>query len=215
MLRRVLATVLVLTLLPAGLSGCQRKVSVQTGERITCRFGDVIKDTVHTVKVPASQAGLYSVKTSFSVCPRHQAVMSLYDKAQKDISANKSSSAKQLLSRVIAQDPNFGQAAAQLAALKAGKKANPDLVTTRQGTGGTAGGTSSGSGSTGGSSGGTNTGGGTEAARRSARRADPHARRVGARVAHRLQDRRHRSRRARAHPRVPPAARGATRSRPW
>jgi hypothetical protein len=153
MLRRVLATVLVLTLLPAALSGCQRKVSVQTGERITCRFGDTIKDTVRTVKVPASEAALYSVKTSFGVCTKHEQLLSLYLKAQKDIAANKMTSAKQLLSKVVASDPSFALASAQLAALNAGKKPAPDLATTAQSTGssttgGSTGGTSGGSGST-------------------------------------------------------------------
>jgi hypothetical protein len=136
--RRVLATVLALTLLLAGLSGCQRKVSVQTGERITCRFGDVIKDTVHMVQVPAPEATLYSVKTSFGICERHEKLLSLYEKAQNDISANKLAAAQQELGQVVAGDPKFAQAAAQLAALKAGERPVPDLATGRQATGTTA-----------------------------------------------------------------------------
>jgi hypothetical protein len=155
MLRRVLATVLVLTLLPAALSGCQRKVSVQTGERITCRFGDVIKDTVDTVKVPASEAGLYSVKTSFAVCTKHEQLLALYQKAQADITANKMASAQQLLSKVVAVDPKFALAAAQLATLRAGKKPTPDLVTTRQSTGTPTSGGGSTSGGNGSTTGGT------------------------------------------------------------
>ena len=115
MLRRVLATVLALALLTFALSGCQRNVTVQTGERVTCRFGDVIKDTVHTTKVPANEAINYSVKTSFGLCERHKQLLATYDKAQKDIAANKMSSAQGLLTRVVAADPNFAQAAAQLA----------------------------------------------------------------------------------------------------
>jgi hypothetical protein len=164
MLRRVLATVLVLTLLPAALTGCQRKVSVQTGERITCRFGDVIKDTVHTVKVPAAEAALYNVKTSFAVCDRHEQLLATYEKAQKDIAANKLKSAAELLSKVVAVDPKFAQAATQLAAIKAGNRPTPDLTTVRQPTGtATSGGTSTGgtnSGGTGSTTGGTKPPGG-------------------------------------------------------
>ncbi len=135
MLRRVLAAVLALTLLPAGLSACQRKVSVQTGERIVCRFGDIIEDTVRTVKVPASEAALYSAKESFGVCARHRQLLSLYREAQDDISANRLVPAQQLLAQVVAADPDFAQAATQLAGLEAGNRPAPDRATTGYSTG--------------------------------------------------------------------------------
>jgi hypothetical protein len=142
--RRIVAVLLALALVPLGTVGCQRTVSVQTGERVTCRYGDVIKDTVRTIKVPASKAAQYSVKTSFSLCERHERLLSLYMKAQDQIRANKLSVAKGLLAQVVAGDPKFEQAATQLAAINAGKKPAPDLSVRPDGTGGSSGGSSSG-----------------------------------------------------------------------
>jgi hypothetical protein len=153
MLRRVLAIVLAVAVLPTALVGCQNKVSVQTGERVTCRYGDTIKDTVHTIKVPAAEASTYSVKTSFGLCERHERLLALYAKAQDQIAAGKFDSAKQLLSRVVAGDAAFGQAAAQIAAINAGKKPTPDRTVVQQPTGG--GSTSGSSGSSTGGSGST------------------------------------------------------------
>ena len=159
MLRRVLAIALALAVLPAGLSACQRKVSVQTGERIVCRYGDTIKDTVHTVEVPASEASLYTVKTSFGICERHERMLSLYMRAQDAIAANRLDSARSLLASVVAGDPKFEQAAPQLAAIKAGRKPTVDPTVKQQPTGNS---TSGGSGSNGSTTGSGSSTGGTK-----------------------------------------------------
>lgn len=125
MIRRI-TSLLLLGALVASMTGCARKVSVETGQRINCRYGHVISNNVRTVQVPAADAGRYIVVTLESVCPRHQKLAALYEQAQKELEAGQTGPAAAKLKTIVASDPAFAQAATQLEVIKSGGKPTPD-----------------------------------------------------------------------------------------
>lgn len=109
------------------LTGCtQPKVKVRTGEKITCTYGEVIKDTVKEIEVPKAEAGSYMSSTRIITCPRHQLLEKLYAEAQAAIGAGDLKTAQAKLEEIVKSDKAFKKAAQQLADVKAGKKPTPD-----------------------------------------------------------------------------------------
>jgi hypothetical protein len=119
------------------LSGCQQKVTVEAGERVVCTYGEVVTDTVKTIEVPADQADRYGVVERTVTCERHARLADLYAAAQTAIRSGDLKTAREKLAAVVAGDPLFLKAAAQLKDIEAGKKPQPD-------SGGSTGGGSSG-----------------------------------------------------------------------
>lgn len=124
------------------LAGCGPKmVEVQTGEKTVCTYGETVSSTVKTVEVPADKASGYKVTVKTVVCARHKRLEALYGTAQDQIKAGKLNEAKTTLSQVLAGDPGFRQALAQLNAINSGKAPAADSAfvpgaTVNPGTGG-------------------------------------------------------------------------------
>ncbi|PKQ15455.1 MAG: hypothetical protein CVT67_09555 [Actinobacteria bacterium HGW-Actinobacteria-7] len=127
-MRRLISatTVLALALVLFGGAGCAPQVEVRTGTKVVCTYGEVISDGIHTVKVPAQDAGKYKVRTITRLCPRHAQLESLYQAAQQALAAGDMAAAKKALEQVVAIDPAFAKAAAQLDTIAGGGKPAPD-----------------------------------------------------------------------------------------
>ncbi|MDO8964511.1 MAG: hypothetical protein Q7W30_08490 [Coriobacteriia bacterium] len=126
-----LAALLALAL---AVSGCQQPtVRVESGERIVCTYGEVVKNTVKVVDVPADQAAKYTIVETIVTCDRHKRLEALYSEAQTAIASGDLKAARAKLAQVTAIEPLFKQAGQQLAAIDAGKKPVADKAT---GTGG-------------------------------------------------------------------------------
>jgi len=102
--------------------GCQPKVEVKTGTRIVCTEGHVISEQVRTEEVPADQIADYRVKTVVRTCDKHVGIAKLYGEAQQAIAAGDMAAAKTKLEQVIASDPAYRKAKAQLDEIVAKKK---------------------------------------------------------------------------------------------
>lgn len=124
-----LATVaLALALLSSvGLAACgQRTVTVKTGERVVCTYGEQVKSTVRTIEVPADEAKRYSVKTVTVLCPKHRALEDAYGAAQAAIVKQDFAKAKTELEKVVKVDPTYRSAKKQLDDISAGRKPAAD-----------------------------------------------------------------------------------------
>jgi len=103
------------------LPGCAAKVRVETGERIVCTYGEVTTDTIHTIEVPAADAGKYKVVRETVICPRHKLLESLYAEAQAAIVSGDMTTARAKLAEVVKLEPQFRNAQQQIDAIDAGK----------------------------------------------------------------------------------------------
>lgn len=119
----VIASLLAVALLG---SGCQRKVEVETGTRVLCKYGHTITDNVSTEKVPAKDAAGYRVTTLTRVCPKHEQIAALYGEAQVALQEGDSKTARSKLEQLVALDPSFAKARTQLDQLKSGETPQPD-----------------------------------------------------------------------------------------
>jgi hypothetical protein len=104
------------------LAGCTRMVRVETGERITCTYGEVTTDTIKTIEVPSSDAAKYKVVRLTATCPRHQHLELLYFEAQQAILAGDLATAKAKLEEIVKTEPQFRLAKVQLELIAAGQK---------------------------------------------------------------------------------------------
>ncbi len=123
MSRRRIPVLILMAVLSAGivLVGCARTIRVETGERIVCTYGEVLTDTVHTVVVPADQAGSYKVVNLTITCDRHKRLEGLYAEAQAAITAGDLKTARAKLAEVITIEPTFKNAQQQIDAIDGGK----------------------------------------------------------------------------------------------
>ncbi len=127
----VIALIATLSIVVSLSSGCAEKtVTVQTGERVVCTYGEEVSSTVHAVKVPADEANKYSVRTKRIKCDRHAQLEALYGEAQNAISKGDLATAEKKLAQVVASDTSFASAASQLADIKSGRKPAVDRATT-------------------------------------------------------------------------------------
>lgn len=108
------------------LTGCSRTVRVETGERITCSYGEVVTDTVKSVEVAAGKAGDYRVVRTTVTCDRHKLLEKTYAEAQAAIIAGDLVTARAKLLEVVTLEPLFASARQQLDAIDAGEKPTPD-----------------------------------------------------------------------------------------
>jgi hypothetical protein len=120
MSRRPILILIALLATATLLGACNRMVSVQTGERIVCTYGEVTTDTIHTIEVPASEAGKYKVIRMTVTCDRHKRLEALYAQAQASIVAGDLTGARATLSEVVRIEPQFKNAQQQLDAIAAG-----------------------------------------------------------------------------------------------
>lgn len=116
----VLVLALVLTLTP--LTGCQRKVTVLTGEIVLCTAGEIIEDNTEEVQVPAGDVADYGVTTRVITCDQHGDLSALYAAAQKAIAEGDLVTARERLRTIVAADPTYRQAAKQLEDIEAGNR---------------------------------------------------------------------------------------------
>ncbi len=132
---RRIGIALVLAALVGGLTltGCAQLVRVESGEVVTCTYGEVTTDTVKVIEVPADQAGNYSVVRTTVICDRHKALEALYAEAQAAIVSDTLDVAKAKLTEILAIDAAFRRAKTQLDAINAGKKPVPDTGSTTPG----------------------------------------------------------------------------------
>lgn len=127
-MKKILTTLLTLTLvlaLAVTLGGCKRKVTVTTGEIIICTAGEIIEDNTKQVEVPEDEVDQYGVTTKVITCEEHGGLATLYDQAQQAIAAGDLTTARERLATVIATDPTYRKAKAQLDAIDAGQ--TPDV----------------------------------------------------------------------------------------
>ncbi len=160
---RLVFTLLVAALLaamPLVLGGCgEKEVSVRTGERVVCTYGEEVSSSVRTIKVPADEAAEHSVRTRRVTCDRHTQLEKLYAEAQAAIEKKDLATAKKKLAEVVEGDSSFRLASRQLEDISSGRTPTVD--------GGAPGGSGTSSPSTGGGSqpatptGGTDSGGST------------------------------------------------------
>ncbi|HEY5484320.1 MAG TPA: hypothetical protein VIK31_11025 [Propionibacteriaceae bacterium] len=124
--RSILISVLIVALvalvsLAFLLPSCAAKVRVETGERIVCTYGEITTDTIHTIEVPAADAGKYKVVRETVICPRHKLLESLYAEAQAAIVSGDMTTARAKLAEVVKLEPQFRNAQQQIDAIDAGK----------------------------------------------------------------------------------------------
>lgn len=122
------AAAALVVVLALGAAGCQRKVEVQTGTKVVCTFGEVLSNDVRTISVPARDAAKYSVKTVTKLCDRHAKLNAIYEQAQQALLQGNVARAKAKLTQVVASDPAFRQAKAQLDTIIKGGKPKPDTT---------------------------------------------------------------------------------------
>lgn len=125
---RTLVSAFILVPLVLVASGCEKKVQVRTGERVTCTYGHVIVDSVKTKEVSASEVSKYRVKERTETCEDHLEAEKLYAEAQAAITAGDLKGAAAKLQQVVEIDEAFARAGTQLADIEAGKKPVADTV---------------------------------------------------------------------------------------
>lgn len=108
------------------LTGCTKKVEVQTGTRVMCTYGHQISSDVRTIEVPADKAGSYRVRTITRKCDLHKRLEDLYGKAQAALAAGDTANARKLLQDVVKLDPTFHSAKRQLDTILKGGTPPPD-----------------------------------------------------------------------------------------
>jgi hypothetical protein len=125
-MRRLIAVALTLLLTLVPLSGCkERTVTVMTGDIVLCTAGEIIEDNTESLEVSGDDAADYVVTTTVVTCDRHLSLDDLYASAQDAITAGDLTAAAERLRTLLARDPNYGDAASQLADIDAGKKPTP------------------------------------------------------------------------------------------
>jgi hypothetical protein len=117
----------VLLLATAVLAGCGlRTVSVKTGEIVVCTSGEQVSSSVRTIRVPAKEAGKYSVKTTRITCEKHAQLEKLYSEAQTALESQDFKTAQTKLTELVKIDATYKLASKQLTAIKQGEKPTPD-----------------------------------------------------------------------------------------
>lgn len=128
-MKRLINVMLVVALLVSVIvsGGCaKRKVTVKTGEIVLCTAGEVVEDNTKEVEVPVDEVAGYSVTTRLVTCDTHGGLASLYDAAQKAIAAGDLDAARAKLETVLAKNPAYKNASAQLDDIKNGRTPTPD-----------------------------------------------------------------------------------------
>lgn len=125
-MRRALTVALALGLALTGLTGCEKKVTVTTGEVVLCTAGEIIEDNTKKIEVPADEAADYSVITRVTTCATHADNDVLYREAQEAIAAGDMVVARQRLETIVGRDPSYRKAREQLDALDAGSTPTAD-----------------------------------------------------------------------------------------
>lgn len=128
-MRRTLTGILALLLavsLALALAGCQRKVTITTGEIVICTQGEILEDNTEEIEVPQDEVMNYGVKTKVITCERHSNLANLYDEAQAAIKSGDLDKARELLATVVATDPSYRKAKAQMDAIDADRTPEPD-----------------------------------------------------------------------------------------
>lgn len=135
---RLVLTALVLAVLVIGsatfVSCSPRTVAVKTGQRVVCTYGEQVDSTVRTIRVPAKDAGKYSVKTVTVTCDKHRALEQAYVAAQIALAKKDFATAKAELEKVVKVDSTYRLARRQLDEIVAGKEPAPDTGTNAGGT---------------------------------------------------------------------------------
>jgi len=145
------ALVAALLVVAVALSACGKpRVSVRTGERVYCVYGEVLKNTVRTIQVPADEAKRYSVKRSTILCEKHRRLTEQYDQAQDALVRGDTTAAEKLLASIVTLEPTFRKASEQIRVIRSGKTPAPDLSSPGSPTSNPSSGGSSGGGSSGG-----------------------------------------------------------------
>lgn len=122
----LIVVVVIASALAFSLIACERKVTVTAGERVVCTYGHDVSNDVSSIEVPADKASEYGVRTKTITCPDHLKAEKAYQAAQEDIAKADLKGAAAKLSQVVAIDPAFRRAKAQLAYINTGKKPTPD-----------------------------------------------------------------------------------------
>lgn len=114
-------------------TGCERKVTVLTGEIVICTAGEILEDNTEEVEVPASDVADYGVTTRVITCERHGDLASLYAAAQKAIADGDLVTARERLRTIVETDPSYANASDQLAKIDAGERPEVDSGDTASG----------------------------------------------------------------------------------
>lgn len=128
-MRKTLTGAIVLLLVVAlsfALTGCQRKVTITTGEIVICTAGEIVEDNTEEIEVPQNEVMDYGVTTTVITCDEHGDLASLYRQAQDAIEAGDMNKARELLATIVAADPSYRQAKSQLDAIDANQKPTAD-----------------------------------------------------------------------------------------
>lgn len=118
-MKKMLVIALVLAV-SVGIAGCEKKITVTTGEVVLCTAGEIIEDNTEQVEVPADEAADYSVITRVTTCGAHANSDILYREAQEAIAAGDMVVARQRLETIVGRDPSYRKAREQLDALDSG-----------------------------------------------------------------------------------------------
>lgn len=100
----LIVIVLILALLVAGLACAEKKITVRKGTKIVCKYGHLIKDDTRLVRVPASEASKYSVRTVRRLCKKHKKIENLYRMAQQALAEGDEPEAKKAVEQIIKQE---------------------------------------------------------------------------------------------------------------
>lgn len=126
-MRRIASLSLAALALVLAVTGCAKpKVTVRTGERVYCVYGEMLEDDVRTIQVDSKDVADYSVEERTELCDRHRRLAALYDVAQGALERRDGETAEKTLTALVAQDSGFRRASEQLAQLRRGTTPAPD-----------------------------------------------------------------------------------------
>ena len=136
-MKRLLTSVILALVVAVATAGCSEKtVTVQSGEKVVCTYGETISITERMVDVPESEAGDYKINVKTITCAYHRKLAALYAAAQKALTDGDLKAAKESLTQVVALDAAFRKAAEQIKAIDAGQTPPADTTAPPSGTGG-------------------------------------------------------------------------------
>jgi len=139
----VVATLVASSLLLAS-CGCTKEVSVQTGMKTVCVYGETLDDTVRTIKVPESQAKKYRVITKRVLCDKHRLAQKYFEQGQALARQGKYPEALKAFQKAAEYDPDFKDVSTWIASGgKSGGSSTPSNGSSSSNGGGSSGSSSS------------------------------------------------------------------------
>lgn len=109
-----------------GLAFAFQPVKVRVGERLKCKYGEIIEDNTKLVTLPRIFSPFYGVKTSKTTCAKHRTCERLYADALRNIAQGDLKTAGITLNTIQKRDPEYKDVNKKI------KEVNKELVAAGQ-----------------------------------------------------------------------------------